>query len=306
MRPRAWQASSNFLGHTVTLTLAQYVAAASAVLTEAGVPSPAADARALAAHVLGLERFPVLPPEALPADFEARFAALVERRRCREPLQHLVGWAPFRHLSLEVRRGVFVPRPETEMVAQVAIDEAAAVRRQRRDPVVVELCCGAGGMALAVASEVRGARVYAMDASAEATELTRANAAAFGIVLAQVLTGDVRDATVFAELDGTVDVVVANPPYIPPDQVPIDPEVRDHDPELALYGGGIDGLEIPRAVLAAAARLLRPGGLLVMEHADSQGRAARDEAHARGGWEQVRTAPDLTGRDRMLVARRAL
>lgn len=288
----------------MTPTLAQLVKAASSVLADAGVASPDTDARALAAFALGLERFPLFDPEPMPEDFAPRYAALVDQRRRRVPLQHLVGSAPFRHLTLAVRRGVFVPRPETESVAQVAIDAAQAVRRVGRNPLVVDLCCGAGGIALSVATEVRGATVHAVDASPEAVALTSANAVAVGVSLAGIEAGDVRDTSLLAALEGTVDVLVSNPPYIPPDQVPIDPEVRDHDPELALYGGGIDGLEVPRAVIRAAVRLLAPGALLVMEHADSQGRDVRDAAHAVGGLTDIRTLPDLTGRDRMLVARR--
>jgi len=137
----------------------------------------------------------------------------------------------------------------------------------------------------------------------QAVDLTRRNAAHNGTTL-RVEHGDVADPTLLSELDGTVDVLVANPPYIPPDAEPVDPEVRDHDPDLALYGGGVDGLEVPRAVLRAAARLLVPGGLLVMEHAEVQDAAARADAHATGAFVDVESRPDLTGRPRMLVARR--
>jgi len=116
----------------------------------------------------------------------------------------------------------------------------------------------------------------------------------------------VADPALLRDLDGSVDVLVANPPYIPPDAEPVDPEVRDHDPDLALYGGGLDGLDVPRAVLAAAARLLAPGGLLVMEHAEVQDAAARAAAVGTGAFVDVESRPDLTGRPRMLVARRAI
>ena len=195
---------------------------------------------------------------------------------------------------------MFVPRPETEVVAQVAIEEAARLT----DPLVVDLCCGAGGIALSVATEVPGARVVAVDLSVEAVDLTRRNAVAVQADV-RVEHGDVADPTLLHELDGTVDVLVANPPYIPPDAEPVDPEVRDHDPDLALYGGGLDGLDVPRAVLRAAARLLVPGGLLVMEHAEVQDAAARAAAASTGAFVDVESRPDLTGRPRMLVARRA-
>lgn len=281
-------------------SLHRHIAAAAGLLAAAGVPSPERDARELAAHALGRDR--VLPSDPVPEGFAAVFAELVERRRSREPLQHILGRAPFRYLSLAVEPGVFVPRPETEQVAQVAIDEATRVVADRGDAVVVDLCCGAGGIALAVATEVPGAVVTAVDLSPDAVTLTRRNAGEAGADLA-VVHGDATDPGLLADLTGRVDVVVSNPPYIPPDAVPVDPEVRDHDPDLALYGGGPDGLAVPRGVLATAVRLLRPGGLLVMEHAEVQAAALRAAA-ATAGLVDVRTAPDLSGRDRAVVARR--
>ena len=284
-------------------------------LTAAGVASAEHDARALAAHVLGLDRLePALAPEP-PAEFFPAFADLVRRRAAREPLQHIIGHAAFRYLELTVRPGVFVPRPETELVAQEAIDEARRVLAAGRVPVVVDLCCGTGAIALSVATEVPGV-VVAVDASAAAVDLTRHNAATCGLAPATAdgepvgpqLRVECADATAprtLADLDLGVDVVVSNPPYIPPDAVPVDPEVRDHDPAQALYGGGTDGLEVPQGVIARAADLLRDGGLLVMEHADVQGPAVRDLVAATGSFEAVVTLPDLTGRDRMVVARRS-
>ncbi len=281
------------------------VEGAARVLAEAGVASPRHDATELAAHVLGVARLELAVPPPLPAGFAAEYAGVVDRRRRREPLQHIVGHQGFRYLTLQVEPGVFVPRPETEVVAQAAVDEAARLVAAGGSPVVVDLCCGAGGIALAVATEVPRARVAAVDASPAAVALTRRNGAASGAAGLRVEQGDVRDAGLLADLDGTVDVVVSNPPYIPPDAVPVDPEVRDHDPDLALYGGGVDGLDVPRAVLVAAGRLLAPGGLLVMEHAEVQDAAARAAAHATGLFTDIGTRADLTGRPRMLLARRA-
>lgn len=277
------------------------VEGASRILADAGVQSPRHDATALAAHVLGQERLELVLAPPVPDGFAEQFAGLVERRRNREPLQHLVGSTGFRYLTLLVEPGVFVPRPETEVVAQVAIEEAARLT----EPLVVDLCCGAGGIALSVATEVPGARVVAVDLSVEAVDLTRRNAVAVQADV-RVEHGDVADPALLHELEGAVDVLVANPPYIPPDAEPVDPEVRDHDPDLALYGGGLDGLDVPRAVLRAAARLLVPGGLLVMEHAEVQDAAARDAARVTGAFEAIESRPDLTGRPRMLVARRAV
>ena len=288
-------------------TMRTLVDAAARVLADAGVGSPRHDATALAAYALGLPRLDLVLAPPVPDGFTEEFAGLVDRRRRREPLQHIVGSTVFRYLTLRVEPGVFVPRPETETVAQVAVDEAARLATEGREPLVVDLCCGAGGIALSVDTEVPGSRVVAVDASPEAVALTRHNCAVAGPpapITVRIEQGDVRDPALLADLDGTVDVVVSNPPYIPPDAVPVDPEVRDHDPDLALYGGGLDGLEVPRAVLTAAARLLVPGGLLVMEHAEVQDAAARAAAEATGAFEAVESRADLTGRPRMLVARR--
>ena len=281
-------------------SLAQLIAGATQVLAEAGVPSPAHDARALAAHALGLERLPVLLDAEVGSEATARFAELIERRRRREPLQHLVGSTGFRYLTLAVEPGVFVPRPETESVAQIAIDEAKRLLAARLSPTVVDLCCGAGGIAVSVAVEAPGSLVTAVDLSAAAVALTSRNARSAGVGALRLEQGDVREPDLLADLNGTVDVVVSNPPYIPPDAVPIEPEVRDHDPDLALYGGGEDGLETPRAVLAAARRLLKPGGLLVMEHAEVQELPAQ-QAAVEAGFSEVHTIEDLSGRPRAVV-----
>ena len=284
--------------------LGEQVREATRVLAAAGVPSPEHDARELAAHVLGAPRYPVLDPDDVPVGFDDDYARAVERRAAREPLQHIVEYAVFRRVRLAIDPAVFVPRPETEVVAGVAIDEAARLAADGHAPLVVDLCCGSGAIAASVYVEVPHATVVAMDASPDAVRLTRANFPSGDSREPRVDVGDVVDRTVLSDLDGSADIVVSNPPYIPPDAVPIDPEVRDYDPALALYGGGEDGLDVARAVIAAAARLLRPGGLLVMEHADVQGAQTRDVARTVGDFENIGTRQDLTGRDRMLVARR--
>lgn len=283
--------------------LRSLVAEASQRLADAGVLSPNHDARELAAFVMGVDRIPVTEAE-VSHDQARRFAALVARREAREPLQHIVGSTVFRYVTLRVRAGVFVPRPETEAVAQVAIDEAKAIAAGGRGPLVVDLCCGAGAIALSTATEVPAAVVHAIDASREAVDLATINADAAHAANVTVGYGDVTDPGVLADLDGSVDVLVSNPPYIPSGAIPIDPEVRDYDPPSALFGGGEDGLEVPRAVVAAAVRLLRPGGLFIMEHADVQGAATREIALLTGAFESIETRADLTGRERMLVARR--
>lgn len=281
--------------------LRELVQAATAVLTQAGVPSPAVDARALAAHALGTDRLDLVMAPEPTDDFPHRYAELVERRRRREPLQHITGRAAFRYLELAVGPGVFVPRPETELVAEAAI-EAARVRGPA--PLVVDLCSGSGAIALSVVQEVPTARVVAVELGADAVRVIGANAERLGLGV-RVVQADATATSTLSELHGSVDVVVANPPYIPPDAVPQEVEVREHDPDLALYGGGADGLETPRGVLASAVRLLRGGGALVMEHAEVQAEAVREMVAATGAFTDVRTREDLTGRDRMVLATRS-
>lgn len=267
-------------------------------LAEAGVPSPEADAVALAAHLLKVSVGDVHKAMVLGAAAPAAYPGLVAERAARVPLQHLTGRAGFRRIELSVGPGVFVPRPETEFVAGLAIDAALALEA----PLVVDLCTGSGAIALAVADEVPAASVYAVELGREAHAWAERNVADTGLAV-DLRHGDAAEA--FPELEGTVDVVVSNPPYIPLGMVPLDPEVRDHDPELALYGGSEDGLAIPLAVAGRAALLLRPGGLLVMEHADSQGVTLPGALRRTGEWTEVVDHDDLTGRPRATTARRA-
>lgn len=281
------------------------------LLADAGLPSPSADAQALAAHVLGVSKAElarrIVLGDHLDAGQEARFDQLIQRRSQRFPLQHLTGTAGFRRLNLLVGQGVFVPRAETELVAGIAIDAALALVEDGEPPVVVDLCTGSGAIALAVADEVPQARVVAVELDPPAVAWAHRNVKAHQLCdRVEIRAGDAAraDTTVLADLAGAVDIVTANPPYIPPDAEPAEPEVRDHDPALALYGGGDDGLATVRAVIAAAAGLLKPGGLFVMEHGDLQGQATR--AVITGPvWEPATTERDLAGRDRALVARRS-
>jgi release factor glutamine methyltransferase len=283
-------------------TFRREVALASASLAAEGVPSPEADALALAAFALGsdvadVRRRMVMLDEA-DEGFLDRYAGLVAERASRIPLQHLTGRAGFRGLELSVGPGVFVPRPETEYVAGLAITEALALEW----PVVVDLCTGSGAIALAVADEAPAATVYAVELGVEAHAWAERNVTETGFAV-DLRLGDATEA--FPELDGSVDIVVSNPPYIPVGMVPLDPEVRDHDPELALYGGSEDGLAIPLAVARRAAQLLRTGGLLVMEHADTQGETLPHALGRTGEWTDIADHDDLTGRPRATTARRA-
>lgn len=273
---------------------------ATAVLRAAKVPSPDVDAELLLAHVLGLSRgqvqAKVVTGAALDAEQRIQVLELIERRAAREPLQHLTGRAPFRFLELAVGPGVFVPRPETEVVAQLAIEALLAV--PGGSPSAVDLGTGSGAIALALATEVPHADVIAVENSPRAFIWARENARAVGAPNLRLVFADLADA--LPELDGTIDVVVSNPPYIPVDAIPRDPEVRRHDPEYALYGGA-DGLDVVRAVSATARRLLRPGGTLVLEHGELQGADTRSLLAA-DGWRTAATTRDLLGRDRATKA----
>jgi release factor glutamine methyltransferase len=248
------------------------------------------------------------------------YADLVDERATRIPLQHLTGRAPFRGLDLAVGPGVFVPRPETEVVAGAAIEAAAQVAIEvaaqvaagggaDRGPVlVVDLGAGSAAIAIALAVEVPSARVVAAEVSEAARAWAASNIADLAPGRVDLRAVDVTSSLArddLADLLGRVDVVVSNPPYVPSDQEPVDPEVRDHDPEVALYGGGADGLAVPRQVIALAADLLVPGGRFVMEHADVQRAAVLTAMDRHGGWVDVVDHDDLTGRPRYVTAVRS-
>ena len=304
----------NDLGTDLGADLGTALRSAAAVLAEAGVPSPRADAEQLAEHLLGcgLGRLRALAITGAPVP--EGFWDLVSERARRIPLQHLTGVAHFRHVTLSVGPGVFVPRPETEGVVQLVLDWLAerfgpveswqdgqsGQHAQSRRPVVVDLGTGSGAIAASIAHEHPGSEVHAVELSELAYAWAQRNLAPYGVDL---VLGDLR--TAFPALDGTVDAVVSNPPYIPAEMVPRDPEAAEHDPDLALYGGGGDGLEMPLAAAATAARLLRPGGFFAMEHAEVQGEPiarllARDPA-----WTAVASHADLNGLPRATSAVRA-
>jgi release factor glutamine methyltransferase len=271
-------------------------------LLDAGVATPQADADLLAGHVLGMSRGEVqakaLAGAQLRPDQLDQLTELLDRRVAREPLQHLTGRAYFRALELAVGPGVFVPRPETEQVAQLAVDALRAVPAE--EPIAVDLGAGSGAIAFSLATEVPNSRVYAVENSANAFEWTTKNRALTGATNATLVFGDLADA--LPELDGTVDVVISNPPYIPSDAIPRDLEVRLHDPKAALYGGA-DGLEVVRRVSQTALRLLHSGGILVLEHGELQALAIAQLLIA-DGWNAIGSHRDLLGRDRCTTALR--
>lgn len=271
--------------------------AAARELQAAGVGSPRFDAEELLAHVLGVPRSQAVFADAFGPEDEREFWRLIRRRAAREPLQHILGEAPFRYLRLRVGPGVFVPRPETEVVAGRAIDAARAAADDGDGAVVVDLCTGSGAIALAVATEVPGARVYACEVDAKAHAWAEANLAGSTVTLVRA-----DAASAFPELDGRVDVVVSNPPYIPLEAYEsVEPEVRDHDPGTALWAGA-DGLDMIRVVERRAAGLLRPGGEVVVEHADVQAESAPAVFAQTGSWTRVRDHRDLAGKPRFVTA----
>jgi release factor glutamine methyltransferase len=272
------------------------VAAAVERLRAAGVASPEHDAAELLAHVLGTTRGRLLLVDEVEDAALERYDALLARRAAREPLQHLTGSAAFRHVDLLVGPGVFVPRPETELLAGWAVAEATA----RDEPVVVDLGTGSGAIAKAVAHEVPTARVHAVELDEGAHPWAERNLAGTGVDLRR---GDLG--TAFDDLVGAVDVVVSNPPYIPLDAwESVALEARDHDPHLALFSGD-DGLDAIRVVERRAAALLRRDGVVGVEHADAQGESAPAVFVATGRWTDVRDHPDLAGRARFVTARLA-
>lgn len=281
-------------------SLAAVVRAAAQRLADVGVPDPLVDAELLAGHVLGRRRGEVQAAIIRGDDVDDEAAgaleALVTRRAAREPLQHITGTAPFRHLELAVGPGVFVPRPETETVVQYAID--ALLNSAEPEPIGVDLGTGSGAIALAMATEVPHARVFAAELSEDAHAWASRNVA--GVDNLTLVLSDLGEA--FPELDGTASVVISNPPYVPNAAIPRDPEVRLFDPAMALYGGE-DGLDIVRVLSSRALALLHPGGLLVIEHGELQGESIRDILAA-DGWRAPATHRDLTLRDRTTTALR--
>jgi release factor glutamine methyltransferase len=283
----------------MTLLLDEIAVAASR-LAEAGVESPRADAEMIAAHVHGVPRGALhTVPDAA---FDPRYWDDVARRASREPLQHITGRAYFRYLELEVGSGVFVPRPETEVMTGWAID--ALREMDTAAPVVADLGTGSGAIALAIAQEVPGAQVHAVEADPLARHWAERNiarcAAAAPHTAGRVTLHDGDFASALPDLGGAVDLVISNPPYIPVGSW-VPPEVGEYDPATALWGGA-DGLDPIRVIERAARRLLRGGGLVAVEHGAPQGAAVYWVFSEEQGWGGTRNHCDLAGRDRFVTA----
>jgi release factor glutamine methyltransferase len=268
---------------------------AARALQDAGVESAHHDAEALAAHALGVDRSNLAKAGVFSgAQFEL-FRTLILRRAKREPLQYILGTATFRRVDVLVGPGAFVPRPETEVVAGWVIDRYL----RHGAPVIVDLCAGPGTMALALAQEMPNARVHAVEVDVAAADWAKRNIEATGLDVTLHVT-DVADC--LTDLDASVDVVAANPPYLVRGTVD-QPEVVDHEPEIALYAGD-GGVAVIRQVVATAHRLLRPGGTLVVEHGDTQGSVVPALLREQG-FTEVHDHQDLTGRDRFTTGVRA-
>jgi len=277
------------------------IAVAASRLAEAGVESPRADAELIAAHVHGVSRGALhTVPDAA---FDPRYWDDIARRASREPLQHITGLAYFRYLELEVGPGVFVPRPETEVMTGWAIDTLRAM--DVAEPVVADLGAGSGAIGLAIAQEVPGARVHAVEADPLARQWTERNiarcAAAAPYTAGRVSLGDDDFAVALPDLDGGVDLVISNPPYIPAGAW-VPPEVGEYDPATALWGGP-DGLDAIRVIERVAKRLLRQDGIVAVEHGSPQGAAVSWIFAEDSGWRDTRVHRDLAGRDRFVSAR---
>jgi len=284
------------------MLLSDLLARGTELLSAAGVESAEVDAQLLAAHVLGFSRGELQAKSITNFEIDdvGEIEALFQKRSERIPLQHLTGVAYFRNLALTVAPGVFIPRPETEVVTEFAVQ---ALRAVPGEPIAVDLCTGSGAIAISLATEVPNSLVYAWELNPDSEQPLRENIAANGGRVNLVMGDIAEEHPLFQELAGRVDVVVSNPPYIPTGAVPVDVEVQLHEPELALYGGA-DGMDIMKVVSKRALQLLKPGGFLVVEHADSQAKIVADLFEA-DGWRQIRSHRDLNARDRATTAVKA-
>ena len=288
-------------GNSGRQSLRVAILAATEQLAAAGVPSPQVDAEQLAAHLLAVPRTKLGLHPLIDQQTADAYRALIDRRAAREPLQHLTGLATIGRATVQVGPGVFIPRVETELLVEAALQAIAEVE----SPVVVDLCTGSGVIALAIAAARPDATVHAVERSPGALAWARRNAdlhVSSGHAPIDLRGGDVADERLLADLDGTADLVTANPPYVP-EGTPVEPEVADHDPAEAVFAGP-DGLDVIRPLISIAAGLLRPGGFLAIEHDASQGESVPALLAARRVLDEVADHVDLAGRPRFVTARR--
>jgi release factor glutamine methyltransferase len=278
--------------------LRRAIDSAAAQLAEAGIDSARYDAEQLAAHLAGTDRGRLTLLEPPGDEFFDLYRDIVIARSRRVPLQHLTGTVSFGPVVLHVGPGVFIPRPETE-----AIFEWATLQRLPARPVIVDVCTGSGALAVALARHRAnlglGARVFGVDDSELALDYARRNAAGTNV---ELVSADIAEPGLLSELDGQVDLVVANPPYVP-DGAVLDPEVAEHDPRHAVFGGP-DGMTVIAAVVGVAGRWLRPGGRFAVEHDDTTSTETVELVNSTGLFDEIDARRDLTGRPRFVTARR--
>ena len=267
---------------------------AAGTLAAAGVDTPRVDAEQLAAHTAGVDRG-LLAFHDPDEPFFGRYRDVIDARARRIPLQHLTSTAAFGPVTVAVGPGVFIPRPETESLLEWALAQTLPDA-----PTIVDLCTGSGALAVALAHDRPGARIIAVDDSADALAYARRNSAATAIELIQA---DVTAPGLLSDRDGAVDLIVANPPYIP-DGARLEPEVAQHDPEHALFGGP-DGMRVIGPIVDLAARLLRPGGSIAVEHDDTTAHATTALFDRAGVFTDVVSRRDLAGRPRFVTATRS-
>ncbi|KGA06478.1 MAG: methylase of polypeptide chain release factor [actinobacterium acIB-AMD-7] len=266
---------------------------------------PLVDAEILLAHLLGVSRKEIhsqgldIPSEQL-QKITDEYNDLINQRLLGRPVQYITGSAPFRYLDLEVGEGVLIPRPETELLVDRAIGFLSSAPDKDLAKSVVDLGAGSGAISIAIASEATlkslKVSVIAVEKSALAAEWLNKNIAKYDLPI-RVVVEDVQTA-----LDGVkADLVVANPPYIPDDEQ-LPKEVENFEPEVALRGGKVDGMQVPKLFIEAAARLLKPDGILIMEHHENQSELIKQALKEE--FRLPQTHADLTGRDRFTSARR--
>lgn len=273
--------------------LRQVIDAAAVALAEAGVGSPRTDAELLAAHAAGIDRGRLTFTDAGP-EFRDRYDGLVAQRAKRVPLQHLTGTAAFGPVTVQVGPGVFIPRPETESMLEWALAQPLS-----QNSVIVDLCTGSGALALALSNHWPDARIVAVDDSEDALDYARRNVAETPV---ELIRADVTRQGLLAELEGGVDLIVANPPYIP-DGATLEPEVAEHDPAHALFGGP-EGMTVINAIVELAAGWLRNGGRCAIEHDDTTSELTVEAFTRTGRFDDVTARHDLAGRPRFVTARR--
>lgn len=278
------------------MSLRDAIDSAAALFADAGIDSARYDAEALAAHAAGTDRGRLALLDSPDDEFFGRYRELVAARSSRIPLQHLIGTAAFGPVLLQVGPGVFIPRPETEAMLEWVLKQAV-VQPLGAHPVIVDACTGSGALAIALSESLPGARVLAVEDSEPALDYARRNCAGTSV---ELVHADVTTPGLLSDLNGRVDLMVSNPPYIP-EGADLDPEVAQHDPEHALFGGP-DGMSVITPLADLAARLLRPGGWFAVEHDDTTPTATVQTVRGTGFFDEVVSRPDLTGRLRFVTA----